>query len=422
MELLVERDFDRLEDLFGMSQANFETGTASERDALTLYDVFASSDDTLAPLIEEWNNAVPDSPFAPLARALYYENRGWSARGGAFYNETADSRLARMNEPFAIARENAVIAIQRNNQQSLAYAILINIGKAYGATWTEEVMLAGLEAVPSSLRIRWAYLDSLTPWWGGSLDRIRAFIDAHVRTAPNQDELEGYFGFADYATGEVWRRKGRPAEALSYFDRALEHGEIAIYLEMRARAHKALKNYEEALADYSRILEFAPDYIDVLNARGTLYFWNLNNPEAAFADLTKAVELDPLNPDLRLRRGKAYFLSRRFDEALADLNVALELGSGDYRIHKLRGRILFFGNMDLEEANEEFRLATEINPEHNYNWYFYARSLEQLKDCESVTAYKRFLAMCEAGDRCGVDYITYSQERVDLLQPWCLDK
>ncbi len=95
-------------------------------------------------------------------------------------------------------------------------------------------------------------------------------------------------------------------------------------LQGRAEAYAALLKHEEALADYSRLLELDPHWPNAQGARGQT-LTALGRFQEALPDLTRAIEQDPRNPNWFSARGHAYSMLEKFDPAEADYRKALEL-------------------------------------------------------------------------------------------------
>ena len=74
-----------------------------------------------------------------------------------------------------------------------------------------------------------------------------------------------------------------------------------------ADALVANKEYEKAIAAYGKALELKPDYIEVLNNRGTAYFNYLKNPTAALQDFNQCVTLNPKSGLYYMNRANCYF-------------------------------------------------------------------------------------------------------------------
>ena len=82
--------------------------------------------------------------------------------------------------------------------------------------------------------------------------------------------------------------------------------------------------FAEALQDFERALNLAPDTALYLNNRGAVHEL-LGNLEQALADCSRAIEIDPNFPYGYASRGSAYFLMGEFNKALADFDKSAEL-------------------------------------------------------------------------------------------------
>ena len=67
-----------------------------------------------------------------------------------------------------------------------------------------------------------------------------------------------------------------------------------------------LKNYEKAIADYTKAIELRPDDASAYNNRG-ISFVALKNNEKAIADYTKAIKLKPDFASAYNNRGNVFF-------------------------------------------------------------------------------------------------------------------
>ena len=92
-----------------------------------------------------------------------------------------------------------------------------------------------------------------------------------------------------------------------------------------------LKNYDAALADYTRALELDPNLAQAYNNRGTTYAI-LKNYDAALADYTRALELDPNYAQAFNNRGTTYATLKNYDGGAGRLHPRArtrpELGPG----------------------------------------------------------------------------------------------
>ncbi len=134
-----------------------------------------------------------------------------------------------------------------------------------------------------------------------------------------------------------------------------------IYLE-RGNTHAQSGNLEQAIADYSRAIELAPDFVDAYNNRGFAYA-RAGNLEKAFADYGQAIELNPGYALVYLNRGSAYAESGDLERAIADYDRAIELDPGYALAHFNRG-LVHAKTGSLEQAIQDYDRAIELEPDY----------------------------------------------------------
>ena len=86
-----------------------------------------------------------------------------------------------------------------------------------------------------------------------------------------------------------------------------------------------LKDYQGAIADYTKAIGLKPDYADAYNNQGVAKF-HLEDYQGAIADYTKAIELRPDDGGAYKNRGNAYLDLGQKEKALSDYLRAIKLG------------------------------------------------------------------------------------------------
>jgi tetratricopeptide (TPR) repeat protein len=121
--------------------------------------------------------------------------------------------------------------------------------------------------------------------------------------------------------GNCYMVRGETDKALADFTAAIgvEPKNIRPLL-YRAAAHREKKDFEKAIADLNQALALDPKNIRVLQDRGTTYLnWKEHNQEA-LADYTQIVQYYPDSPLGYMLRVQAYGELKQYDKALVDCN------------------------------------------------------------------------------------------------------
>jgi len=119
--------------------------------------------------------------------------------------------------------------------------------------------------------------------------------------------------------------KASVPEALARYSRAIEFApqDAARWIQ-RGQTYRNLGDYEKALADFSKAIELEPNNASPWRERGWTYRES-GQYDKAFADSNKAIELDPKHLPAWINRAAAHRALKQYDEALADGAKAIEL-------------------------------------------------------------------------------------------------
>ncbi len=131
-----------------------------------------------------------------------------------------------------------------------------------------------------------------------------------------------------YNLGLVFMRRGQHLPAVRTFTMYLNSGGLKAQYEAdgynnRGISYRALKEYERAIADYSKAIELFPKKASFYANRGNAKR-DLGRPDAV-DDYTRAISIDPRFAPAYGARGHYYADVEKFGEALADLAKAIEL-------------------------------------------------------------------------------------------------
>lgn len=112
------------------------------------------------------------------------------------------------------------------------------------------------------------------------------------------------------------------------------------YYLLRSDAYLKLKNYEEAIKDYSEDIKLASNPLLGYKKRSIAYF-ELQDEENSINDFTKVIELKPTSNNYYYR-GNAYFQFKKYQNAIDDYTKAIELSpNSNYIYYGKRGDAYF---------------------------------------------------------------------------------
>ncbi|MFB9722089.1 tetratricopeptide repeat protein [Planobispora longispora] len=205
------------------------------------------------------------------------------------------------------------------------------------------------------------------------LDAALAWVNEAIAIStllPDPGERAFKLGFDLNGRALIEVRRGRPAKALEFVQRAVELADGGlrpdehpihrmVLLANRAQLSVMLGDPEGALADLNRVIDADPGYPDYYIDRGNLLY-RLGRPAEAVADYETAVEVGPPFPEPYYNRAEVRFSAGDYAGALADLDHALELDP-DFvdALANRAGLLVALGEYGRARADAEAGLALE---------------------------------------------------------------
>jgi tetratricopeptide (TPR) repeat protein len=231
----------------------------------------------------------------------------------------------------------------------------------------------------------------------GQLDAAEQTLDKVIHEIPNSAD-------AEYYIGRVALARGRGADALTHFDRALALDSTqASYHLYAARAALEMNNLGRTLDEAEATIDRDPKLGDAYWVRGTVRVRS-GAVKDALKDAARALELNPKRIDAQALMGECYDELRQLPQAIAAYQAALNAeptrGEWWYKLGRIysdegaRGP----GGDALEKA---IKIGDPIDPPP----YWLADAYRLLGDVAkagnnrkaAVTAYKRYLQLSPAG-------------------------
>lgn len=188
----------------------------------------------------------------------------------------------------------------------------------------------------------------------GKVARGREVLEAAVARKPRDLSLICELAVFHDALGEPAKAEATLRKALAV---SATHP-VACYnlAQLRFKA----RDLDEAMRLISDALEIAPRSVDYRYLRA-LISSGRGQAQDALADLDAALEVDPKDLRCRVNRGGIYLKLRRYDLATADFRVASEQAGAPWQVWAGLGQALFFGGKRAE-AVAPLRKAVAMAP------------------------------------------------------------
>ena len=151
---------------------------------------------------------------------------------------------------------------------------------------------------------------------------------------------------------------------------------------MRGNNYLEEDNYEQAIEEFSKVIDMYPDFDLAYSARGDAYHMK-GEYDKAIADHNKVIDLNPNSASGYMGRGGAYLGKKDFDKALKELNKALQV-EPDNTPAKITRAHVYIDIGDNKRAIAEFEAIIQENP----NDQFAAIARQQLEKIGKVNMHK----------------------------------
>jgi len=151
--------------------------------------------------------------------------------------------------------------------------------------------------------------------------------------------------------------------AIAEYTKAIEtNPNYAPSYNNRGIIYRKLKQWDLALNDYNKAIELNPNYAKVYNNRGNVYK-DLNQFDLALANFDRAIEIKPNYSIAYSNRGIVHRKLKQWDLALADYNKAIAINPNYTKAYNNRGNVYKDLNQ-FDLALDDYNKAIEINPNY----------------------------------------------------------
>ena len=204
--LLQQGAFVQLDQELNRVQQDFESGKIDDVHLLHLFRGFYTDKPSVGRQLDAWIAAYPKSYAAREARGIYYRSVAFTMRGGNYICQTAPQQIADMERLVKLAMDDHNLALTLATDPLLTYTDIIALARLTGDAATAEDMLSkAIQSNPRNFIARFKYMLTLSPRWGGSIDRMKDFRHA-AEVAGLPPEQLGYLD-AVIADEIMWQQK-----------------------------------------------------------------------------------------------------------------------------------------------------------------------------------------------------------------------
>lgn len=170
-------DYAAIDRYYSALQLQFEHGGLTDSQ---LYDEFRKlyhDDPANRPYFDQWVQHYPSSYAARLAQDAYYYRMAWAVRGHGYVDQTSPLRLYVMELYLARATDILRRSLPLSPRPYLSSLYMLNIVMMHGTPEEARHWLdLGTSLDPDASLIRLRYMVTLQPRWGGSLEKMRAYV------------------------------------------------------------------------------------------------------------------------------------------------------------------------------------------------------------------------------------------------------
>ncbi len=254
--LLFRRDYQGLEKLFDTMLQQYEQDAQYECYLDESFETFNQRNFALKDL-DAWVAATKSST-AYAARGMYRANQGFDAKGYMFKSEALQAQKNEMQLHFDEAAKDLQTAANKSPSLMPAYTWLIKLAKATHMPYSaKQIVQKAEEKDKRSFSVRSAYMESLQPRWGGSLEEMESFAAQVAPLADLNPRLWSLQGETDAIRAANASRTKNNALAVELYSSALRYGDIPRLFRWRSFVHSSLGQNELARTDMEKFRTYA---------------------------------------------------------------------------------------------------------------------------------------------------------------------
>ncbi len=411
-QLLLDENFDRLEEVFGQALAGLDpTDSTTIEPLVEAYDGLGFQPSDLA-LYERWLMLHPNSSFAHGARGVFMIDYAWHARGTGWAYMVKAEMWPLFEQRVEQARQDLLQSVALNPNDPFPRTRLLTVARAQGHPFqtVAEHFNAARQLAPGYLGLYLGAMEYLKPKWQGTHAEMFRFARNWANRAPADSNLAMILFWAHHEMSmfynhgtEYWKQPEVWAEVEPILRRLRENprygAEMSSHLVLlhlqREELELARKEIESLGVDFDLSVFKLIDYYVYYRARclgpeggdrkihwkwlreatgrrllatpddaGMIWrhgfaMMRLEDYQNALGMLSRAHQLDPLNPDYAYALGQVLMFLKRHREALEVLQRVDESYIFIGEVLMARGKC-YRALEDYEAALAEFQRMVDL--------------------------------------------------------------
>lgn len=263
--LILQEKFEEFEKQSKYYEEQISKDPLYESPLFKLYEALDADSNHLLEKMNKWVEKRP-SYISYAARGICKANQGWKIRGDKFVSETAPENLLMMHLFHEDGKTDLIAAIELNDRFFPAYSSLIGIEMAKGdIDSTKDIHDMAVRSIPETYYVRYDYLRSLQPRWGGSFELMEEYVNTLDKAAKKNPRIWSLKGELPAEHGQVAWADSDYVSAIQYFTEALSYCERMSFLKYRGRLYMLTGQDNLALEDFLKYRKYI-DADRVVNA------------------------------------------------------------------------------------------------------------------------------------------------------------
>ena len=254
--LILQENFEEFEKRSKYYEKQFLKNPLYESPLFKLYNAIDADSNHLLEKLDKWVKTRP-SYISYAVRGVCKVNLGWIIRGDKYADDTSPENLFGMHLFHEEGKTDLLAAIKLNKRLSPAYCALIGIEMASGnIDSTTNIHDLAVRSIPQSYYVRYDYLKSLYPRWGGSFELMQEYVDGLDKAAQKNPRIWSLKAEVPAERGyTAWLDKDLDS-AIQYYTEALSYGDRMSFLKYRGRLYMLVNQDALALEDFMKYRKY----------------------------------------------------------------------------------------------------------------------------------------------------------------------